>query len=157
MTRRALVIACGNPLRGDDGVGAAVARRLGVRSGVTVRICLQCTPELAADIAAADRVVFVDAGVGATATPRGGPRRRGVRVQRLDPRRAAPDALSHAAAPQGLLAMARDLYGVAPAGFLVTVAGARFELGRGLSPSVRRLIPSAVRAVVRLLSSRPHP
>lgn len=154
MTRRPLVIACGNPLRGDDGVGAAVVRRLGARRGATVRICLQYTPELAHEVAAADRVIFVDA---RAATPgEAQPRRGGVRVRRLDPRRVATGALSHTVTPESLLAMARDLYEAAPAGFLVTVAGARFDLGRGLSLSVRRLIPQAVRAVARLLSPRPR-
>ena len=44
-----LVIAFGNPLRQDDGVGLAVARALEARGGVDVRAVHQLMPELADD------------------------------------------------------------------------------------------------------------
>ncbi len=155
MRRAPLVIAWGNPLRGDDGAGPAVARTVAARGGATVRICHQLTPELAADVAAAGRVVFVDARAGPTG--RAGASARGVRVRRLRKQHMPPVAVTHALAPEALLALARALYGAAPPAFLVTVPGARFALGAGLSPSVRRLIPAAARAVVRLLPPRPAP
>ncbi|MDR7554702.1 MAG: hydrogenase maturation protease [Armatimonadota bacterium] len=153
MRRAPLVIAWGNPLRGDDGAGPAVARAVAARGSATVRICHQLTPELAADVAAASRVVFVDARAGPAG--RTGASARGVRVRRLRGQHTPPAAFNHAMAPETLLILARTLYGTAPPAFLVTVRGARFALGSGLSPSVRRLIPAAARVVLRLLPPRP--
>src|SRR5215471_13501794 len=58
-----LVIACGNPLRCDDGVAWHAADRLRSRLPSTAQImCVhQLTPELAEDISRADLVVFLDA------------------------------------------------------------------------------------------------
>ncbi|MCL6552750.1 MAG: hydrogenase maturation protease [Firmicutes bacterium] len=156
MRRPPLVIAWGNPLRGDDGAGAAVARIVGARGGATVRVCHQLTPELAADVAAASRVVFVDAAAGPSGRRTAAPTRR-VRVRRLQGRHARPAGFTHALTPEHLLALARALYGTAPPAFLVTVMGERFALRPELSPSVRRLIPAAARAVARLLAPRPQP
>ena len=63
MTADVLVIGYGNTLRGDDGIGPAVAGeidRLAV-PGVRVIVVHQLTPELAADLAACRRAVFIDA------------------------------------------------------------------------------------------------
>jgi Ni,Fe-hydrogenase maturation factor len=57
-----LVIGIGNPLRGDDGVGRWLAQRAGRwLAPAQLRTVQQLTPELAADIALASRVLFIDA------------------------------------------------------------------------------------------------
>ncbi|MEB3362613.1 MAG: hypothetical protein VKI42_10885 [Synechococcaceae cyanobacterium] len=57
-----LVIGIGNPLRGDDGVGRWLARRGELwLPQAQWRAVQQLTPELAADVAAAARVLFIDA------------------------------------------------------------------------------------------------
>jgi hydrogenase maturation protease len=143
---KTLVIGIGNPLAGDDGAGQAVAHGLDGMPDVTVRICHQLTPELAVDVASADRVVFVDAAQEGALTV------RRVRADRPVP---AGSPLTHAMGPETVVAMAQRLYGRRPRAYLVTVPGASFRLGAGLSASVHRLIPSAVAAVKRLL--RPAP
>ena len=66
MPADALVIGYGNTLRGDDGIGPAVAEAVAALGlpGVRVIVAHQLTPELAADLADAQLVVFVDAAVG---------------------------------------------------------------------------------------------
>ena len=67
MTGNALIVGYGNPLRGDDGVGQAVARAFANEAaidGVEALACHQLTPELAERFAAAARVVLIDAVAG---------------------------------------------------------------------------------------------
>jgi Ni,Fe-hydrogenase maturation factor len=57
-----LVIGIGNPLRGDDGVGWWLAERAEtLKPTPRVLRVQQLTPELAAELAAARRVLFIDA------------------------------------------------------------------------------------------------
>ena len=64
-TARCLILACGNTLRGDDGVGPWLAdwaeNRFRAEADVRVLAPQQWTPELAEDIAHAESVLFVDA------------------------------------------------------------------------------------------------
>lgn len=136
----ALVIGFGNPLAGDDAAGPEAAARLDGRAGVVVKIVHQLTPDLAADVAAANRVIFVDAAAGG----------RVVCSAPIAPVEDAP-AVTHALGPQAVLSLARDVYGRIPPAFLVTIPGYQFSLGRSLSPLTRRAIPAALRAVRRLL------
>jgi hydrogenase maturation protease len=124
-----LVIGYGNTLRGDDGIGPAVAEqvaRLGL-SGVRVIVAHQLTPELAADLADARLAVFLDAATG-------GER---VTTARLDWPTTTPDSLTHAADPRGLVALTRAVYNRVPETWLVTAAGADFGFREGLSPTGR--------------------
>jgi len=139
---RTLVIGIGNPLAGDDGAGPAVAERLEDTPGVIVRMSHQLIPELAEDVAAADRVVFVDAARGGRLT-----------VSRVSGAAGAHDAspLTHVLAAETILALSHRLYGRVPTAYLVRVPGSDFRPGTNLSASVHRLIPKAVAAVKRLL------
>ncbi|MGB8912139.1 MAG: hydrogenase maturation protease, partial [Candidatus Sulfotelmatobacter sp.] len=61
---RVLIVAYGNPLRSDDGVGWIVADDLRQRlasSNVEVLQLTQLLPEVAESISRADTVIFVDA------------------------------------------------------------------------------------------------
>lgn len=62
-----LVLACGNTLRSDDGIGPRLAEWAANRfrgdSNVRVLARQQWTPDLAKDIADADSVLFVDSSV----------------------------------------------------------------------------------------------
>jgi hydrogenase maturation protease len=139
---RPLLIAFGNPLLGDDGVGPEVAKALAGRTGLDVQVVHQMVPELAMDVARSSLVVFVDASrVYAE-----------VRVLPLSPGAEAPTG-SHGLGPGGVLALAQGLYGRCPPSYLVAVPGQSFELGGGLSELAQRHIPAAVRAVERLLES----
>jgi hydrogenase maturation protease len=145
-----LVIACGNPLRQDDGVGWHVAERLRAADppGLGVLTCHQLTPELAEPIAHADRVVFVDA---STRGPAG----------RVESRRVAAGfdpagALSHALTPAGLLGLAAELYGRTGPAWCVTVAGQVFGHGADLSPAVEASVEIAARRILRLAILHPR-
>ena len=141
-----LVIAWGNPLREDDGVGWHVVeglRRLRPRPSLPalhLRHAHQLTPEMAECVSRSAGVVFVDA------------RRDGtpgeVRCEPVEPS-AGSNPLAHSLSPQALLLYAEHLYGRAPRAVVVGVTGACFALGEGLSPCVRRALPRAIRAVVR--------
>jgi hydrogenase maturation protease len=139
---KTLVIGIGNPLAGDDAAGQAVAQGLDGMPGITVWLRHQLTPELAEDVAAADRVVFVDAGRGGALT---------VCRLRGDEPLQADGPLTHATGPETVVALAHRLYGRRPRAYLVTLPGASFRLGAGLSASAQRLIPQAVAAIKRLL------
>jgi hydrogenase maturation protease len=140
-----LVIGYGNTLRGDDGIGPAVAEAvagLGL-PGVRILVVHQLTPELAAVLADVRLAVFVDAGLGGdplTATP-------------LTADAAGP-VMTHAADPRGLLALARAVYGRAPEAWLVTATGTDFWFGDGLSVAGREHVRAACAWVERLLRDR---
>lgn len=143
---RALIIAYGNPLRGDDGLGWHAARLLAdiaPAHDAEVVVCQQLTPELAPQVSETQMVVFVDA---AGEGPAG----------RLEGRRVEPQAgeavFAHHVSPESLLGMARTLYGRAPRAFVVSVVGETFECGEELSPAVRAVLPALVKRVEELLA-----
>ena len=126
--RRVLVIGIGNALRGDDGVGPWLARRVGGR-------CVhQLTPELALALQGLDHVLFVDA-CRTSQRPR---------LRPLTPGSSPAVSLgSHGLAPAGLLAMGRLLHGRAPEAQLLLVPARVFGHGATLSPAVRQQLPAA--------------
>lgn len=143
VTRDALVVCIGNEARGDDGAGAEVARLLDGRlpAGARLLAVHQLDVALAADVAAASLVVFVDA------ERRGG----AVEVRDLAPGGAAT---THSISPGALLALAEALYGASPAARLVSVPAS--DLGHGTRLSARTLAAceDAAAAVAAVLASR---
>lgn len=121
-----LVVGYGNTLRGDDGIGPAVAGMVAALGlpGVRVLAVHQLTPELAADLAEVRLAIFVDAAV----------QPEPVSAVRLNDG-AVGDVMTHAADPRGLLALARAVYGHGPEAWLVTAAGADFGFREDLSPA----------------------
>jgi hydrogenase maturation protease len=121
-----LVIAVGNPSRGDDALGPRLAARLEAAGlpGVEVLCDFQLQVEHALDLEGRERVVFVDAGAG---TPAPYELRRVVATE--DWRHT-----SHALAPEAVLATwARLRTDPPPEAWVLCVRGERFELGEGLS------------------------
>jgi hydrogenase maturation protease len=145
---RALILACGNSLRGDDAVALHIAREL--RSGMceaetTIHSSTQWTPELAEAISAADVVIFVDA---SAVLPPGA-----VQVRNVSPIPDAPGSLSHRSSPTGLLALAQSLYKAIPSrAFLITIGAQSFELSEKLSEPVRQAIPEVLERIKAILS-----
>lgn len=147
MRPRCLIIGYGNPLRGDDGFGLAVAEQLQemcLPDTASVVAYQQLMPELAEPISRADTVVFVDARVGEP-----------VGVIECEPiRPAAPPSvmLAHHTEPAGLLALAQKLYGRIPErAFLLTVHAMQFGHSENLSPEVQKAIPEAIERIRKLL------
>ena len=127
---RTLLIGYGNPGRGDDGLGPAFAQMM-ADAGLpllSVEIDYQLTVDHAQLVAQQDLVVFVDAAMGL-----GKP----FRFEVLDA--GAPATLgSHSVTPAAVLTLARDLFGHAPAAFLLGIAGSEFsEVKEGLSETAR--------------------
>ena len=139
-----LVLGYGNELRRDDGAGPAVARAVARASwpGVEAEAAHQLLPEHSVRVAAADRVVFVDAAV------EGGGE---VLCRPLEPAHDMGHVVGHACDPAGLLALARHVHGRVPQAWLVTIPARDLAFGEGLSPEVEAAVASAVEAIRRLL------
>jgi len=137
-----LVIGIGNTLRGDDGVGPAVVERLegdaSLAPNVKTRTVHQLTPELAETIAAASRVVFVDA---STTLPAGV-----VSTACVAPAESG-DVGAHALTPSMLLAVSARVFGRAPEAFVVSIGVADVQTGETLSHEVQAAVAEAAGAV----------
>jgi hydrogenase maturation protease len=149
---RTLLVACGNSLRSDDGVGwhvAAAARVAVPPSRLHIIPCHQLTPELADAVAAADRVVFVDAACNDESGA--------VRVRALRPGDPVSARLTlHQFGPGDVLRLAAEVHGRAPSAWLVTVGAGSFEFGEGLSPGVAAAVGGACAAALRALELAPR-
>jgi hydrogenase maturation protease len=145
---RALVLACGNPQRGDDSAALHIADCL--RSGLSdaeteIQSQQQWTPELAEPISKAEIVIFVDAA--ASMSP------GEVACRPLQATRHILTSITHHTSPESLLWLAGELYGRhPPRAYLVTVGGVSFELSEELSEPVRHAIPHAADRIKALLS-----
>lgn len=141
---RVLILACGNPLRGDDGVAWHVAeelqRTLPSHPG-EIRCLHQFTPELAEAASHVRAVIFLDA------TTKGTPGQ--VVCEPVDAE-AADSRFSHHLEPASVIALARQLYGASPQAFVVTVCGECFDHREGLSEIVAAAIPKMVRTTEEL-------
>ena len=139
----ALLLACGNTLRGDDGVGWRIGCAVGQRppcDGLTVVLTQQLLPEHAEAISTADIVVFVDC---SAVTAAGS-----VSTIAIRPAVSLPRILTHHLDPAALLRMALDLYSRTPTrAVAVTVGGESFGLTDQLSKAVRSAVPKALEAV----------
>jgi hydrogenase maturation protease len=155
-----LVIGVGNPLRGDDGVGWWLARQVqGTGAGPLVRLVPQLTPELALEVAAARRVLVVDAwceawceagcAAGAEAAPT---------LRSLQPGGAEVGVGGgHGLDPGGVLALASLFGGDPPPAWLLLVPAFAFPHGTEFSAAVRRQLPVAQALLCQWLEAEsPH-
>ncbi len=150
---RCLILACGNTLRSDDGVGPRLAEWAAERFREDPRVRViarqQYTPDLAEDVAAADSVLFVDASV---KSPAGR-----VRLTPVSSRSSAADQSSHELSPNQLLGLTRSLYGsIKSHAMLLTVGVGSTELGESFSQPVESAFPRArgvlEKAVLRFIA-----
>jgi len=142
---KALIVGYGNPLRGDDGVGWVVAeklRELLPDEQVTVRTCIQLTPELAADLSEVEVAILIDS---KHAEPAGY-----VEWVQVSPS-PSPQTFSHHFTPSTLLTYAQQFFGRAPKTFLISVNGSEFGFRDELSQPVRDAVPNVVKIVLNLL------
>jgi hydrogenase maturation protease len=121
-----LVIGYGNTLRGDDGAGViAAGRARDLVEGVDVVTAHQLQPEHAEAVAGHRCVLFVDASV----------RRHTLGVTRIAPREQSPHGSTHTLSPEGLLALAREVYRETPERtLLLEIPALSMEFGDGLTP-----------------------
>jgi hydrogenase maturation protease len=152
MKTRGLVIGYGNPLRGDDGFGWTVARKLADESandGATRVIAAhQLTPELAEPVSEADLVIFVDA------SRDGEPGAWSAKEIAPSP---TESALGHQFDAAGLLACAREIYAACPRAILVSVGADSFDCRETLSSRVAAVVPDVLRYIHNQLSAQAVP
>jgi len=150
---RCLLLACGNTLRGDDGIGPWLAdwaqERFSEEPGLLVISRQQWTPELAADLAAAESVLFVDCSAASEPGT--------VELLEVRPARKTEGVGTHQVSAAELLGMAQELYGSTPLrALLLTVGAGSTELGEEFSQAVLDAIPMACAqieaAIKRLLA-----
>jgi hydrogenase maturation protease len=143
-----LIIGYGNELRGDDGLGPFVAESIAAAKlpGVVVKTAVQLLPELAADLAEARLVVFVDASMK--------PGEQGIPVRLL----AADDTFSwctHRADPHTLLALTQAIYGRTPETWWLAVSGLDFDYREGMSDFAKENAQQAIARLTRSIQAKP--
>ena len=138
---RCLILACGNSLREDDGVGPWLGQWAEERfrePRVRVVSRHQWTPELAEEIAQAEAVIFVDC---ATNIPPGSVRTMPVKAED----QSSGLGTHHLGAGQ-LLSLSKELYDSTPrSSLLLTIGAGSLELREGFSDAVKRALPEAQR------------
>ena len=124
-----MVLAAGNPARGDDALGPLLAERLSVLAVPGLRLVsdFQFQLEHALELADAGLALFIDAHRS---------QRAPVRLAEID---AAADCgrVSHALTPAEVLAVAARIGQPRPPAWVLSLRGTDFELGRPLGPSGR--------------------
>jgi hydrogenase maturation protease len=151
---RCLLLACGNTLRGDDGVGPWLAawaeNRFRGEAGFRVVVRQQWTPELAEEVAAAESVLFVDCAADWDPGE--------IQLARVVPAGGAFGLATHHLGAAELLSLGRELYDAVPSNaFLLTIGAGSMELGEEFSKQVNAALPEACclleETVQRLLMS----
>jgi hydrogenase maturation protease len=148
-TRRVLVIGYGNPGRRDDGLGPALAEAIDRKRlpDVTVDSDYQLTVEDAADVAGYDVVLFADADTAC---------REPFELRRIsvDPDDARIRFTSHSCSPEGVLALAEQLFQSRADGYVLGIRGYTFnEFGQGLSDRAAENLDRAIECVEEALRS----
>jgi hydrogenase maturation protease len=141
----AVVIGYGNPLRGDDGAGPAVAETVAAWGLAAVRALavVQLTPDLAEVVAESSIAIFVDAWTGSA----------DVNIEVLPvPFAEHAGSLVHTSNPGVLLALASAVYGRCPPAWMIRIPAMHYDFAVGLSPAVNLAVAAALRAVIRLVS-----
>ena len=130
---RCLILACGNTLRSDDGIGPWLAEwaedRFRSEAGLRVLARQQWTPELAEEIAHSESVLFIDCS--AESAP------GLVAIIEIQPSAPTPGLATHHLGAPELLTLARELYDSLPRNaLLLTVGAGSIELGEEFSEPV---------------------
>lgn len=123
---KSLVIGYGNSLRSDDSIGVRVAKIVaGWHLPEVQSLALhQLTPELAADLARVDLVIFIDACQALA--------RDTVKLHCLKPIDST-EIRSHLSDPKAILSLTQAIYGKCPQAWWLIVPGVDFQLGDRLS------------------------
>jgi len=136
--KKILLIGYGNPGRLDDGLGPAFAKAAEslATPNVTVDANYQLTVEDADAVAKHEIVVFADADTA------------GIEpfwMKEIQPGPRQVSFSSHSISPEGVLALARDLFHATPKAYLLGIRGYEFnEFGQSLSPGARANLDEAV-------------
>ncbi len=147
---KTLVLACGNPSRGDDALGPLLIERLstipnpipGPGQTFDLETDFQLQVEHALDLAGRDLVVFVDAAIA-------GPEPFDLSPVTPDP---VPSITTHAMSPGALLRVYGQVVGGQPPDCrLLAIRGYTFDLGARLSPGAAANLEAALEFLTRWL------
>jgi hydrogenase maturation protease len=150
--KSAVVLACGNPLRGDDGIawaiGSEIERSIVEQSlpyvEVEVILTQQLLPEHCVNLSRTDLAIFIDCSIVV------GP--GNVSAVPIRPGERLPHIFTHHLDPPSLLGLTQHLYGRIPLrAVAITVGGQSFELSESLSKPAADAIPLAKAAVYAML------
>ncbi|MCM2317181.1 MAG: hydrogenase maturation protease [Thermoanaerobaculia bacterium] len=140
-----LVVGVGNDLRGDDGIGPAVVRRVSeARAEVRVAVLLGDAADLVELMRGEAHVVIVDAVACAGEVGR---------IHRVDASRSwegprQPEGSTHALGVAEAIELARALHCLPPRVTVFGIEGTRFGIGEEPSPEVRATEDLVVAAVL---------
>jgi hydrogenase maturation protease len=146
---RLVILAWGNPSRGDDALGPTLAQRIREHIERHARDrCIevvedfQLQVEHALDLEDRDLALFIDASLACEA-PFG--------FRRLEAQLGISET-THALAPEAVLYVYRQITGTpAPPSYLLSLRGERFELGEGLGEAAESHLEAALKFVRDLL------
>ncbi|MGO9317322.1 MAG: hydrogenase maturation protease [Terracidiphilus sp.] len=139
-----LILACGNTLRGDDGVGLWLAewaeRRFSAQPAVRIISDHQWTPELAEYVAHAQAVLFIDCSINS--------KPGSLNLSTVEPVSGSPEHNTHHLGAAELLALGRELYSSLPREALqLTIGAGSTELGENFSHAVTAALPAACKLI----------
>lgn len=139
---QAIVIAIGNRLRHDDGVGHNVLESLDEATNTEKRFVQQLTPEIAEEVAQYKVVIFVDAHLNS----------RYPMIRPVENAFAHPP-FTHASTPAEIVAMARALFGFSGKAYTCRVPASDFSDGEGLSPKSSSFVKPAAHEIDNLVAA----
>jgi len=147
---KTLVIGYGNTLREDDGVGFRVAEAVETwnLADVNALPCHQLTPELAADMAKADRVIFVDATL--PQNPHSP-----IVVEQIRPETNLVLGPAHHSSPQALLSLTQQLYNKLPRAYTMLLPSWAMGYGDTLSPIAELGLKQGLKLLKEMLADEP--
>jgi hydrogenase maturation protease len=150
--RKVLVVALGNPDRGDDGVGPLVARKLAalLPSDISLLSLGSNVPALVAEWANFEAAICIDA-----AAPLSAPGRiHRFDLAHTDLPRCGSSASSHGLGLADVLALARTLRQAPPQVIVYAIEGLCFAVGAPMTPEVAaaatEVVPQIVAEIERL-------
>lgn len=139
-----LVIGYGNPARCDDGIGNYVTERLSSEEiNVNVISIQELGPELCEDISGYELVFFVDASINQS---------EDFIIREIIPRYKTP-IFSHHISPEMLLAITKELYGLCPKSYLVSIKGYNFDFGFDITKEAKRNSEEAIKKIKEICMS----
>lgn len=138
-----LIIGYGNTLRGDDGVGFRLAEFIDSQrwDNVCVLAVHQLTPELAANIAKAKAVIFIDAAVSEN---------NNIEVKILQPDDNYTQ-VAHYQHPSSLLNLSKSVYNFVPPAWWILIPGNQFDFGENFSSITQECFPKAINIIKELI------
>ena len=147
---RCLILACGNTLRSDDGLGPWLAEwiedHFPANPGLRILSRQQWTPELAEEIASSQSVLFIDCSIDAAPGS--------IQLLPVLPAAGPQTVATHHSGAAELLALSRDLYNSVPRTALqLTLGAGSTELGETFSPAVQAALPQACRLIEATIPS----